>query len=48
MGYGDSPLFDRMIDAIKDFTVNKINQLEWKIDVEFPKPETQTEVGLVE
>ena len=20
------------------FTVNKINQLEWKMDVEFPKP----------
>ena len=38
MIYGDTPSFDQMIDAIKDFTVNKINQLEWKMDVEFPKP----------
>ena len=38
MIYGDSPSFGPMIDAIKDFTVNKINQLEWKMDVVFPEP----------
>ena len=39
MIYGDSPTFNDMIDAIKDFTVNKINKLEWKMEIKFPKPE---------
>ncbi|MEN6452912.1 MAG: nucleotidyl transferase AbiEii/AbiGii toxin family protein [Prolixibacteraceae bacterium] len=36
MIYGDSPSFESMIDAIRNFTANKINRLEWKMDVEFP------------
>ena len=43
MIYGDSPSFEKMIEAIEDFTVNKINKLVWKMDVEFPKPEIKTE-----
>ncbi len=35
MIYGDSPAFEYMIDTIKNFTVNEINRLEWKMDVEF-------------
>ena len=38
MIYGDSPTFNDMIDAIKDFAVNKINKLGWKMEIEFPKP----------
>ena len=44
MIYGDTPSFDQMIDAIKDFTLNKLNRLEWKMNIEFPKPYSQTEV----
>jgi len=40
MIYGDSPSFDLMINTINAFTVNKINQLEWKMDIEFPLPKT--------
>ncbi len=36
MIYGDSPSFESMINAIRNFTANKINRLEWKMDVEFP------------
>lgn len=36
MIYGESPSFESMIDAIRNFTANKINRLEWKMDVEFP------------
>ena len=43
MIYGDSPSYDKIIEAISDFTKNKINKLEWKMDVVFPKPETKTE-----
>lgn len=37
MIYGDSPPFSEIIDTIKDFTVKKINQLDWKMDIEFPE-----------
>lgn len=36
MIYGDSPTFEYMIDTIKNFTVNEINRLEWKMDMKFP------------
>ena len=36
MIYGDSPTFGKMIEAITNFTENKINPLEWKMDVVFP------------
>jgi hypothetical protein len=39
MIYGDSPPFKTVIDAIQDFTVNEINQLDWRMGVEFPHPE---------
>lgn len=39
MIYGDSPPFQTVIAAIKEFTEGKINQLDWKMDVELPKPE---------
>ncbi len=38
MIYGDSPPFQTVIDAIKKFT-EKINQLDWRMDAKFPKPE---------
>lgn len=37
MIYGDSPDFDEMLEKIKEFVV-KINQLEWKMESEFPQP----------
>ena len=37
MIYGDSPSFEEMIKLIQDFTINVINKLEWKMEVEFPK-----------
>ena len=43
MIYGDSPSYDNIIKAISDFTEKKINKQEWKMDVEFPKPEDKTE-----
>ena len=43
MIYGDSPSFNNMINAIEDFTVNKINKLDWQMEVEFPKPVIQAE-----
>ena len=39
MIYGDSPPFQTIIDTIKKFTRGEINQLDWQMDVEFPKPE---------
>lgn len=39
MIYGDSPPFHTVVDAIKEFTEEKINKLDWRMDVEFPKPE---------
>jgi predicted nucleotidyltransferase component of viral defense system len=39
MIYGDSPAFGPMIDTIKDFVENKINKLDWEMDIEFPKPQ---------
>ena len=38
MIYGNSPDFQELIDTIKNFTVNVLNQLDWKMDIEFPKP----------
>lgn len=35
--YSESPSFDSMIQAIKDFTMNQINKLGWKMDVKFPE-----------
>ena len=37
MIYGDSPSFDEMINAIKEFT-KKINQIGWEFECEFPLP----------
>ena len=42
MIYGDSSSFNDMINAIKNFTVNKINKLDWQMEVEFQKPVIQT------
>jgi hypothetical protein len=39
MIYGDSPPFQIVVNAIKDFTERKINQLDWRMDIEFPIPE---------
>lgn len=41
MIYGDSPSFSQMLDVISHFTVNYINKLEWKMDIQFPKSEIQ-------
>jgi hypothetical protein len=38
MIYGESPSFTEIIDTITDFTLNKINNLEWKMEVNFQKP----------
>lgn len=38
MIYGDSPSFQTIIAAIKEFTEGKINKLGWRMDSEFPKP----------
>ncbi len=38
MIYGDSPDFQKLIDTIKDFTATVLNQLDWKMDIDFPKP----------
>ena len=35
--YGEAPSFDSMIETIKDFTVNQINKLEWKMNVKVPR-----------
>jgi hypothetical protein len=39
MIYGDSPPFQAVIDGIKKFTEEEINQLDWRMDAKFPKPE---------
>lgn len=38
MIYGESPPFQTVVDVIKEFTEDKINQLDWRMDVEFPRP----------
>ena len=38
MIYGDSPDFKLMIETISDITKNVINQMDWKMDLEFPIP----------
>ncbi len=38
MIYGDSPSFQALIDTIKAFAEKEINLLNWKMDVNFPKP----------
>jgi len=37
MIYSDSPLFQAVVDAIREFTEEKINQLDWRMDTKFPK-----------
>lgn len=38
MIYGDSPDFELIIGTISDITEYVINLLDWKMDIEFPKP----------
>jgi hypothetical protein len=35
--YSESPSFDSMIQAIKDFIENQLNKVEWKMDIKFPE-----------
>lgn len=35
--YGDSPSFEELMTGIQTF-VDKINKLEWKMNIEFPVP----------
>src|SRR5690606_7068802 len=37
MIYGDSPVYEDLVKGIQDF-LEKLNALEWKTEMEFPKP----------
>ena len=37
MIYGDSPSFSEMIETIREFTLNEINNLSWKMDIKFKR-----------